>query len=149
MSRWSANVAKEQAKLAAKEDNWKLAGSGSLMATRTRNGGNRNLVATNTGENEGTFADDSSSSSYNEEDSSLSDDDDDNLEMWTEKPSPSRLILEPEALRKLVESHLKCPKCNSNLKLFFVTKTIASSAGLKCCRKDCSFIEHGEESCCC
>ena len=45
-SRWSANKDKEKNKLAPKESDWNLPGSGGLTATRTRRGGLQNQAVT-------------------------------------------------------------------------------------------------------
>ena len=52
--------------------------------------------------------------------------------------------METDPLCNLVEKFMRCPKCKSKMSLQFETITIASSVLVKCCNKDCPFIEYGE-----
>ena len=78
---------------------------------------------------EGNVNDDSSYEDCSDEDEK---EEDDNLDKWTGKPGPSRLILEPTSLKKLVERNAFCPNCKSGLEMNFTTVTVASSVQLRC-----------------
>jgi hypothetical protein len=100
MRRWSATVAAEQSKLTRKEKDWQLHGdSNGPVVTRTRNGGNgrpnlervRELLevvssSSSSSDGEWRFIGSDTDSQEEEEEDQL-------------KPSPTRVILDVEALK--------------------------------------------------
>ena len=135
-SHWTPDRRKEQSKLAPKEGDWSLPGSGSPVKSRTR--GNPKQ------KRQFEFSDDSDSS-FDEDDepSPPTSGSEDWHDVQDVKPAPTRLILEPMALRELVERNVKCPICKGEVEMKFSTVTIASSAILECPKESCSFIDHG------
>jgi hypothetical protein len=130
--RWSANAAKEQGRLAPKENDWCLPGSDGLTLTRTRHGGICPQL-------QRTDSSDSSDSSYKTEDSES--DEDDDLSELIKKPNSTQLILESDSLKDLMERNLTCPKCSSRVEVSFPTITIASGVAVKCKNKVCAYID--------
>ena len=134
-SRWSANTDREKNKLALKESDWNLPGSGGLTATRTRRGGIQKKAVTAASDES---SDDSSYDGDSEEDNS-----DDVLDEWVTKPEPTRMLFETDALKDLIERTSTCPKCGSAVLVSFKTVTIASSVEIQCSSEKCGYIDHG------
>ena len=129
-SKWSVDKKIEHSKLSSKEDDWNLAGYTGLLSPRRER-------------KEQKFLGDSSSeeSEWEEEES---DDDTDEEEDISKTPHATRLLMEAEPLRELIERNTKCPKCKGEIEVCFDTVTLATKMILKCKSSECCFISHGE-----
>jgi hypothetical protein len=97
MSKWSANLQKETGRLAPKENDWNLPGSGGLTRTQTRFGGGRTSDVTGD--------EDDDDSSYSASTSSSEKED---VLQYTKKPEPTRLLIEFAGIKDLVEKYITC-----------------------------------------
>jgi hypothetical protein len=103
-SKWDVNEEKERKKLAPKEDDWKLAGSGAdeSLGRGKRLSVKLHFLGDDTSSSDGLYIDGGSSSK--ERSSTVEDG------IVEEKPKATRLIFEADALRNLLSGHLKCPQ---------------------------------------
>ena len=143
---WKPDATLEQDKLAPKETDWNLAGltETTAPATRTRYGGqgrpNMNI------NNNNVDAASSSDGSFKSNDLSTSDDeslgDDDH-----ERPSPTRIIIEVDQLKRTLEELSLCKMCGGPLEVSLNAKGfgLATKIELSCLDPKCSFVHHGQE----
>ena len=129
-SKWNVDSKIEQGKLAPKEGDWNLAGHGELSGKRERK--KRSFLGDSSSDESNCDDDDSSDSSSEEEERGQE----------SKKPAATRVIVEVEALKDLVESNMKCPKCKGHVELLYETVTIATRPYMKCKSNQCSFISH-------
>ena len=135
-ARWTPSQANESNKLAAKEGDWRLAGS-SPQATRTRHGGTGRPSRLSQIENPSS-SDSSASYKFVDEDETSSDEESLEPEVEAKKPKATRVIIESKSLKSL-ESVFQCPKCNSAIDIDLKTCCIATKVEVKCCSTECGF----------
>jgi len=56
-------------------------------------------------------------------------------------PSASRIILEKNKIRSMMERHILCPLCKSSVTVSFPTVCIASACRIECNNKMCSYVD--------
>ena len=142
---WNATCGKEEKKLASSAG-WNLASGSSLSSanspalSRTRGTANKkrgvNLDlssleppqkkrSTSSGDAEVTTTSSSSADSTGKK----------------TKPAASRVIMESQMLRSMMERHLYCPKCRDPVVVSFPTICIASGCKIECSNEMCDFID--------
>ena len=57
------------------------------------------------------------------------------------KPACTRLLMEMEMLKSVMERHITCKKCDSEVFVSFPTVCIASGCRIQCSNKMCDFID--------
>ena len=132
----------EERRLATPESDWKLA-YGALAITRTRGGGHGRpdlnrmrrtaLAPCSSG--------DESSDSGGEDSEEEAEEDE---EPSTTKPEHTRVILEIGHIENAFKE-LRCPHCQSSIKLTLRTVCIATSIGIECQNENCGYLYHGEQ----
>ena len=160
--RWLANSTTESQKLAAKEDDWDLAGIGRRSVIENRTRGKRvqlppALVVTTRGNKKKrkTPSSDGEDSTDDEQDEPSTMTNEDTATATavssitttttaTPKPGVDRVILEVRALQELVERNLaKCKSCLSPLKIDMVTCCLASRPRVCCSNSKCCYVDYG------
>ena len=57
------------------------------------------------------------------------------------KPPESRVIVEVNPLKEIMERHMRCPKCKASVNVSFPTKCIATSIRVDCSDEMCGFVD--------
>ena len=145
-SKWKANAVAEINRLAPKENDWALAGTGNITRSRTR--GNRVALppALLSSRSKLSISSDLSSSDGSDaEEETIGPESQTTLSSSTKnKPPNSRVILEVPALLQLVERNLsKCSKCGSKLKMTMITCCLATRLRVCCSNDRCCFVDYG------
>jgi hypothetical protein len=151
--RWSASARQEKYKLSNKEDDWNLNGKSSgVLSTRTWHGGNgrpnfvRTIMLEDSSESEKEMYrserveqfTESEDSEWGSSDASedFTEDDDEEEER---KPPASRVILEVESLKTMMEKSCRCIECDGPVEVVFRTVCVATSVILYCKSRKCGF----------
>lgn len=152
-NKWKASTELEERKLKS-SPTCKLAGSGSPVKSRTRrkgrvpfeklscqtveDGADSNVTTATPGCPKRLFLDPNGTtpmSTLTTGSSSLS------STSKRKKPPETRVVLERIPLAALMERHMKCPKCQSAVKVSFPTKMIASTVRVDCADLCCGFVD--------
>jgi hypothetical protein len=166
------STVKEEYRLKSKQDGWNLAGG--ILTTSTTRTTRQNAGSSRAGRPKKPPDETSSDSDYDdiadfldiseqddhdldedewedeEENSSEDDDDDDDEEEEGDddggenKPAATRLILEFESLKKVMETNCRCPECKGPVTMAVNTICLASNVMLCCNDEDCGYVDHSD-----
>jgi hypothetical protein len=138
----------------AYEEGWNLAGI-ACTTSRTRNAGSgrpKRALEEQSSSTDSDYEADEESASEQEEVAVEEDFTDEELEEEVAavlvedqdddaKPRPTRLLLELESLKKCMEKHCRCLKCNGPVKMEVKTLCIASNVMVYCIDKGCGYVD--------
>jgi hypothetical protein len=138
----------------AYEEGWNLAGI-ACTTSRTRNAGSgrpKRALEEQSSSTDSDYEADEESASEQEEVAVEEDFTDEELEEEVAavlvedqdddaKPQPTRLLLELESLKKCMEKHCRCLKCNGPVKMEVKTLCIASNVMVYCIDKGCGYVD--------
>ena len=140
--RWRASAAAEQKKLLSSPSS-KLAGDGSPLTSRTR--------GTSRGRERRPFSRLASPANlFGSSDSVLTTPSALTLSSVSSpkpaskkkvKPPESRVLLETNAIKSMMERHIVCPRCTQSVVVSFPTKCIATTLRIDCSDKTCGFVD--------
>jgi hypothetical protein len=139
--RWAASARIERQKLANKEDDWSLNGKVTVTPpTRTRNGGTGrpNLIK---------WSWDKSSESEDSEWTSPSIESKESDELYVlevTKPPATRVILEVQSLKSMMEQNCRCKRCYKSVDVYFRAVSLATSIMITCKHPRCGFIYYSD-----
>jgi hypothetical protein len=140
-SYWKPSATKESNKLAAKEAGWKLPGASSeVVTTRTRHGGAAQPTMTTTRNEQS----ESSDSSYSSE-SETSSDEKLMAQLADLKPCETRVLLESDPLRRVVELVGRCQVCHGPIHVHLETVCVATYVKISCLNADCKWTHESEK----
>jgi hypothetical protein len=161
--RWQAFASYELAKLTNRDSDWKLNGTSSSTMSRTRHAGKGrpNLVKKVVNEESDSDVEMVDSEDSNGDEEYIFEEEDDSGDdfmdlsfdeesggpddaMPTEKPPPTRVIMEVKMLTKAFDDHCRCPQCGGSLELEVKSIVIATSLTLTCMTSNCPYVYHGD-----
>ena len=139
---WTPCAKLEKGKLAPKESDWNLAGSSSLPATRTRGQAKRRDSSSSSSDSSG-----DDGTWYHQGDDELPRDHDiSSSDLSEERPTPTRMIVEVNQVKRLLEEFSSCRVCGGPLECNLSAKGygLATKIEMSCLDRKCSFVHHGE-----
>jgi hypothetical protein len=148
---WVASAARERSKLANKEDDWNLNGKKVIRTppTRTRKGGNGrpNLAIKRIFHEESSSCssgrrnvDDSESEDSDWTPTNFDSEESDESEEEEGKPAATRVIIESDSVKDLMEKLGRCEQCNGFIEVCLQTVCLATSIVVTCKSPRCGFV---------